>query len=151
MSQPAARHPERRHDPRVPAAFAVWLRPAESPRRTSGWMLDIAAGGAALLTPSDTTPAVGQRLEFAEMQTHDRTVREGAPPLPRFGRVLRHDESIGLTRRIAIKFESDTPDALDTATAQQSCATAPRTKAVPVAPPMPDVPGLTPIKHLPQT
>jgi len=149
VSQPATVQTERRHDPRVPAAFAVWLRPADSERRTSSWMLDIAAGGAAMLTPTDTTPPVGQRLEFTEMQTHDRMVREGMPPLPRFGRVLRHDESIGLTRRIAVKFESDTPDNLRTTESKLRRASAPRSKSVPVAPPMPEVPGLKAVKTQP--
>lgn len=64
--------------------------------------------GAAFLTATDEAPLVGARIEFIEMQTPDRMVREDAGPLPRFARVLRHDGASGLTRRIAVQFEADT-------------------------------------------
>lgn len=70
-------------------------------------MLDLSAGGAALLTSFDNAPPVGDRIQLLEMQTRDPLVRDGAPPLPMTARVLRHDDSRGLTRRIAVRFEAD--------------------------------------------
>lgn len=107
MQQPAAAWTERRTDPRRPQAFAFWIRPAQGRSRTSAWMLNISAGGAAFLSPAANAPPVGQRIALAEMQTQDRLVREEAAPLPMFARVLRHDDSGGVTQRLAIRFEAD--------------------------------------------
>jgi hypothetical protein len=98
---------ERRSEPRYPKAFAFWVRPLGTMQRTSAWMLDMSTRGAAFLTATDEAPLVGARIEFIEMQTPDRMVREDAGPLPRFARVLRHDGASGLTRRVAVQFEAD--------------------------------------------
>ena len=109
---------ERRRDPREPKAFALWLRPENSDRRTSAWMIDMSAGGAALLTAAERAPAVGTRVHLLEMHSHDQFVRDGLAALPLFGRVLRHDDTPGLTRRIAVRFEADN----DALLAGQQCA-----------------------------
>ncbi len=107
MPQPAHSEPERRRDHREPKAFALWLRSERNVRCVSAWMLDLSAGGAALLTPFEKAPPIGDRIQLLEMPTHDPLVRDGAPPLPMFARVLRHDDSRGLTRRIAVRFEAE--------------------------------------------
>ncbi len=103
---------ERRKDPRFPRAFAFWFRHEGRPQRISAWMLNVSAGGAAFLTPADQVPPVGQRIELIEMPTTDPMVREDAGTLPRAARVLRHDPGDGPTRKVAVRFESDTPDPL---------------------------------------
>lgn len=70
-------------------------------------MLDMSAGGAAFIAPTTGLPAVGDRLEFAEMPVRDRFVREDAAPLPQFGRVVRLDHVTPVTSRIAVRFEVD--------------------------------------------
>jgi len=133
VEQRAAGETERRRDPRSPRAFAFWLRPEHAARRVSGWMLDVSAGGAAFLTAAGEAPPIGVRVELSEMPTRDRVVREDAQPLPRFGRVLRHDEPSGVTRRIAVRFEADVESA-----AQCSHSRAvQRVRTAPVPPPVP--------------
>lgn len=107
MRQPSQAKPERRSEPRQPKAFALWLRPDGSPQPISAWMLDACSGGAAVLTGVDRVPAVGRRLELLEMPSGDPTVREQGGQLPRFARVLRHDDSDGMVRRVALRFEAD--------------------------------------------
>lgn len=107
MEQPNRLLFERRSDPRQPRAFAFWIRPVGQHRRVSAWMLDVSAGGAALLTSATHAPPVGTRIELMEMLCADRIVREGAAPLPTYARVIRHDHPEGVTRRIAVQFEAD--------------------------------------------
>jgi hypothetical protein len=133
--QTAQQASERRRDPREPKAFALWLRPENDERCTSAWMLNLSAGGAALLTDASRTPVVGQRVQLVEMYTHDQFVREGLGPLPRYGRVLRHDDNPGLTRRIAIRFEADDHAHLVQKHRAVLTATCPRTKLGPLPPP----------------
>lgn len=145
MQQAAPTYSERRRDPRVPKAFALWLCPLPGARRLSAWMLDMSAGGAALLTDAREAPPVGQRVELSEMVTPDRIVREGATPLPRYARVIRHDDSDGLVRRIAVRFEADEP-AIERANERHTMVAAcPRPPlAPPVPPPRPLDPALLP-------
>lgn len=109
MLQEANNRPERRRHPRQPQAFAFWIRPEHSDGRISAWMLDVSAEGAAFLTSAGKAPAVGERVELIEMLTRDRTVREAACPLPAYARVTRHDDSDGVVRRVAARFEADQP------------------------------------------
>ncbi len=76
-------------------------------------MLNVSTGGAAFLTATDHAPPLGTLIQLKEMFSRDQTVREVNPPLPPFARVLRveHDD-YGTTRRVAIRFEADVPDAL---------------------------------------
>jgi len=135
VEQRVAVETERRRDPRIPRAFAFWLRPEHAARRVSGWMLDVSAGGAAFLTAAGEAPPVGVRVELSEMPTGDRVVREDAQPLPRFARVLRHDEPVGVTRRVAVRFEADVES--DERTRHDRAVRRVRTMAIPrpVAPP----------------
>jgi hypothetical protein len=96
---------DRRQHARTPRAFAFWIQPAHDVPRTSAWMLNTSAGGAAFLTASQDAPALGTRIELLEMLCHDRLVREDAGSLPRYARVLRHDETETLTCRVAVQFE----------------------------------------------
>jgi hypothetical protein len=107
VQQQADNEVERRADVRQPAAFAFWIQPARRDPRFAAWMLNLSAGGAAFLTAADDAPALGERLELLEMATTDRVVRNDARELPRFARVLRHDDSEGVTRRVAVRFEAD--------------------------------------------
>ena len=107
MRQPEPASIERRREPREPRGFAFWFRSDCDAERSSAWMLDVSTEGAALLTAVAQAPPVGQRIELLEMRAHDRLVREGSTPPARFARVLRHDEVVGITRRVAIRFESD--------------------------------------------
>ncbi len=130
---------ERRRDVRRPRAFAFWLRPEHAARRASGWMLDVSAGGAAFLTAAGEAPPVGVRVELTEMPTADRVVREDAQPLPRFARVLRHDEPLGVTRRVAVRFEADVESDEQTCRAR----TVRRARTIAIPPPVPP-PAATP-------
>ena len=138
MRQPAYPGRDRRSDPRQPMAFAFWIRPVGSAARHSAWLLDVSAGGAACLVPADQVPAVGRRVEFVEMPTIDPLVRAGTLLLPAFARVLRHDEQEGLTRRVAVRFETDAQAPLDTRRDRAALARRPRVRAaLPAPPPVP--------------
>lgn len=113
MGQRPSTWVERRSEPRYPKAFAFWIRPLGALQRTSAWMLDLSTRGAAFLAPAAEVPAVGARIELIEMLSPDRLVREGAGPLPPFARVLRHDDAQGVTRRVAVRFETDARAATD--------------------------------------
>ena len=111
MSHPSRFIEDRRRHPRRPAAYAFWVQRTDVPTRLSAWMLDISSSGAAFLAACEHTPRVGERLELAEMHSADPFVREGALPLPPVARVVRLDESAGVTRRVAVRFvcEVDVP------------------------------------------
>lgn len=145
MRQHAPVATERRRDPRIPKAFALWLRPLPGTDRLSAWMLDMSAGGAAMLTSAQKAPLVGQRVELSEMVTPDRIVREGAAPLPRYARVIRHDDSAGELRRIAVRFEADQPAVARARERHTMTAVCPRPPvAMPPPPPLPFDPALAP-------
>lgn len=144
---PTAFATDRRRDPREPKAFAFWIRRLETMRRTSAWMLDMSRGGAAFLVASDEAPPVGERVELIEMLTTDREVREGAMPLPRFARVLRHDGTGEPTQKVAVRFESDADVALDDLVARRAQAFRLKTRIAPIPPPIaapPSVPLVPP-------
>ena len=104
-------------------------------------MLNESTGGAAFLTASGEVPPIGARVELIEMPSPDPLVRAGAGPLPRFGRVIRHDAGDGLTRRVAVRFEADRPArrcALDDRTTP---AVRWRSKSVRTVPPLADRDG----------
>lgn len=103
---------ERRRERRWPAAFAFWFQPDATDERTSAWMLNISSQGAAFLTAAAEAPVVGQRLRLLEMLAHDRVVRQAHGLLSRFARVLRIDDTEGVTRRVAVRFEADVSAAL---------------------------------------
>lgn len=139
VRQPVPIPTERRKDPRYPQAFAFWICPEEGYPRTSAWMLDMSAGGAAFLTAAAEAPPIGARIRLVEMQTHDRLVREGAVTLPAFARVLRHDGGEGLTRRVAVRFESDAQLPIDPLKRRTAAAVCPHSPSTPPLPP----PGVT--------
>ena len=96
-------------------------------------MLDESTGGAAFLTAATEIPPLGARVELLEMSTTDAFVREGAGPLPRFARVIRHDAGDGLTRRVAVRFEADTSAPVQTLEKRTVAAVRQRSKtALPV-------------------
>lgn len=136
QTQPAS-FVERRRDPREPKAFAFWIRRLDTMRRTSAWMLDMSIGGAAFLVDAVDAPPVGERIELLEMLTADREVREGSLPLPRFARILRHDEAQGITTKIAAQFESDANVPLGEMMARRAAAFRLKTRIAPIAPPSP--------------
>ena len=107
MPQPSRFAEDRRRHPRRPAAYTFWVQRTEVRARLGAWMLDISSSGAAFLATNENAPRVGERLELAEMYSADRFVREGALPLPPVARVVRVDESAGVTRRIAVRFVSE--------------------------------------------
>lgn len=136
MTQHAYAGVDRRKDPRHPAAFAFWIRNPRNDHRTSAWMLDISAGGAAFLTPAEETPPVGRRLELSEMSTIDRLVRDDAGPLPRYARVVRHDSSRGVTQRVAVRFEVDVRAPLTVAEQREVTAARSEPAIPPALPPL---------------
>lgn len=111
MSQHLRFSEDRRRHPRRPAAYTFWVQRTDVRTRSGAWMLDISSSGAAFLATSEHAPRVGERLELAEMHSADRFVRDGALPLPPVARVVRVDESAGVTRRVAVRFicEVDMP------------------------------------------
>lgn len=102
-------------------------------------MLDVCVEGAAFLTSASEAPEIGERVELIEMPTRDRMVREGAGPLPRYARVLRHDEQMGLTRRIAVKFEAEQRVGLDSKNAQGITREVPLPKSGLLPPPLAEI------------
>lgn len=114
MPQPLDQYYERRDDPRQSAAFAFWFQPTDGETRSSAWMLNHSAGGAAFLTAAPEAPLVGERIRLSEMHSPDRLVREENPPLPAYARVIRRHDEDGVTRRVAIRFEADTSAELAT-------------------------------------
>lgn len=144
MQQLHSTRSERRRDVRQVKAFAFWIEPEYSGRRISAWMLDVSAGGAAFLTAAEEAPLVGTRLALAEMHTHDRFVREGASPLPAFARVLRHDDGQGLTRRVAVRFETEARAVLKARVRRRATAVCPRGPLMWPPPPQAG-PGVRPV------
>lgn len=53
---------ERRREPRHGVSLPVWWRGPGQVNPGHGWMLDISGHGAAMLTPQENAPAVGDRL-----------------------------------------------------------------------------------------
>ncbi len=102
-------------------------------------MLDISTKGAAFLTPAAEVPAVGMRIELIEMQSPDPLVREDAGPLPRYARVLRHDDAQGITRRVAVRFETDSRSPMDVRHERVATMICPRPPGAPLLVP----PGIT--------
>ncbi|GEM_PF-1677104 len=144
MSQPLSVRIERRRQPRQTKAFAFWFRRPDGEQRSSGWMLDMSAGGAAFLTTPEEVPPVGERIELIEMQTSHPVVREDAAPLPPFARVLRHDDPEGALRRVAVRFETDARACPGQPEAQGAVAARPRPVCRSlVPPPLAALPGVT--------
>lgn len=137
MRQPEPSPVERRREPRAPKAFAFWFRAECSATRTSAWMLDVSTEGAAILTAAAEVPPVGQRVELLEMPARDRLVREDSAPPARFARVLRHDDVEGLTRRVALKFESDVRTPRTQPDQRLASASLDRSRVAPPPPPTP--------------
>jgi len=107
MLQPPSAVEERRHEPRRPAACAIWYRPTDDVAPRSAWLTDICTRGAAFLVPTGEAPAPGQRLELSPMHTDSRLVREGTPVLPPAARVLRVEPTDAPTRKGAVCFEPE--------------------------------------------
>ncbi len=95
-----------------------------------------------MLTAACDAPPVGERVELVEMLTTDRMVRDGATNLPRFARVLRHDDMEGLTRRIAVRFEADADEPRTTLKQRVATATMKRSCVAPIPPPSPTADGI---------
>ena len=95
-----------------------------------------------MLTAACDAPPVGERVELIEMQTTDRMVRDGATNLPRFARVLRHDDMEGLTRRIAVRFETNADEPRTTLKQRAATATMNRSRIAPIPPPSPSLNGI---------
>jgi hypothetical protein len=138
MQQPGPPFVERRRDPRYPKAFALWLRRPETGERISGWMLNVSAGGAALLVPADRVPPIGALVELCEMHTTDPLVRETSCPLPPRGRVIRHDGQTGLTRRVAVQFEASAAEPLQSRETQSTMVFRSAPQPPPPPPPVAD-------------
>ena len=135
MSQAADQSPERRCEPRRPAAFAFWFEPEPGRGRASAWMLEMAGRSAAFLTATVDAPPPGSRLRLVEMHSQDRMVREGSPALPRFARVLRVDGAPGVTRRVAVRFEADADTPKPHAQTWRFVTSCPQEPGWPVPPP----------------
>jgi hypothetical protein len=153
MSQPSMIQPERRSEPRRPAAFGFWFQRPQTDR-AAAWMLNLSARGAAFLAAADDVPRVGEQLKLAEMHSAKRSVREAAEALPAFARVLRVDDPGAPTRRVAVRLEADTADSLAVRPSGQIAAwrSAPRarTRGEPfLDPPAPDDPTREPFAALP--
>jgi len=89
-----------------------------------------------LLVPADRVPPIGARVELCEMHTTDPLVRETSCPLPPRGRVIRHDGQTGLTRRVAVQFEADTAEPLQSRSAQHAIMSRPEPQAPLIPPPV---------------
>ena len=140
MSQAPRPIPERRRECRRPTAFAFWFERRPRAERASGWMLESAASSASFLTAASAAPALGARLQLVEMFSRDRLVREDGPELPRFARVVRVEEPDGATRRVAVRFEAESPARTAARQSDRSAATCSREPAVSAPPPPPLVP-----------
>ena len=64
-------------------------------------------------------------------------MRENAAALPPLAKVLRHDDVQGTTRRIAVQFKTTETAELSNGREKPQDASAPISKVMPVAPPMP--------------
>lgn len=136
MQQPGPTSAERRAEPRLPKAFAFYFRHTDDQHRSSAWMLDSSGSGAAFLTAVEQAPPIGQWIELFEMPAHDRLVREDAGPLPRYARVLRHDEGLGMTRRVAVRFETPQHAVVARPRTRLASATQLAPRRTPIAPPL---------------
>ena len=110
--QPPQRLAQRRDNTQAGGTFTFWYRRPRAAKQVGAWMLNSGAKEAAFLTTAGDAPAVGERLELTGPDRTGRTTagrsRESEPHLPRFGRVVRLDTPQGITRRVAIRFESPT-------------------------------------------
>ncbi|TWT44683.1 hypothetical protein RAS1_10980 [Phycisphaerae bacterium RAS1] len=131
---PALKVAERRRDKRTPAAFGFWYQAGADAERRSAWMLNTSVGGAAFLTAAETAPAVEDLLLLTEMHTNDDLVREHAGGLPRAARVLRIEAGEGLTRRIAVRFETAAEAGLTSTQTRIEPRTLPQSLVPPIPP-----------------
>lgn len=97
---------DRRETPRLPAACGYWCRPVKSRRRIGAWMVNLSAGGAAMLVATEDTPGLGKRVVLAPMESDNLLVRNATPVTPTFGRIVRVEPADGPTCMIGIQFES---------------------------------------------
>jgi len=107
--QPTQRLAQRRAARPGPGSFTFWFRRPDSTRPIGAWMLNHDQQEAAFLTTAGDAPRIGEKLELTGLGLGRAATPEPIPPelvpLPRFGRVIRLDESRGVTRRVAIRFE----------------------------------------------
>jgi hypothetical protein len=105
---------QRRTAPTDAGTFTFWFRRPNAPAPVSAWMLKKEEEEAAFLTTASEAPKVGERLELSEQELLSRRVRgiadQGNPHMPRFGRVIRLDDTQGTTRRVAIRFEQESAE-----------------------------------------
>ncbi len=134
MSQ-ATQIRDRRSDRRLPAAFAFWFQPGPERPRASGWMLNISAGGASFLTSADSVPAADARIALREMFAPNWLIRQLSAELPAVARVLRVEDEAGMTRRVAVRFESQVTAAQQVRSQRTGTAQRRATRPAPVPPP----------------
>jgi hypothetical protein len=110
MRQSAQRLAERRSEAQQTGTFTFWFRRPQSAKPAGAWMLAQSREEAAFLTAAHDAPRVGEQLELSESCEANRAVRAvprgSASHLPRFGRVVCLDDPQGVTRRVAIRFDS---------------------------------------------
>lgn len=99
---------ERRGGARKPAAFTLWYQRAGRDDWLGGWAMNISSSGLAALVPPEESPRVGEVVRIVLMTLPAASASDAVPVrLPPTGRVVRLDAHDGMTRRIAIAFESD--------------------------------------------
>ena len=98
--QPTHRTVSRRSETKEDRAFSFWFRRPYGDKHVGAWMLSQSTGEASFLTSAPDAPKIGERLELTEPCD---TPAEGS--IPRFGRVVKLDESPGRARRVEIAFD----------------------------------------------
>lgn len=94
---------ERRRDPRTPAHLPILLKIEDNERTTPAQLLDLSAGGAALITTTYNAPSIGQRLDLQfEMPGNDE---DGEPRLRNETAIVMNSRSPerGVTR-VGVRF-----------------------------------------------
>lgn len=98
---------ERRCESRQDLSLPVWWRGPGQASPGHGWMLDVSGHGVAMLTPSDSCPAVGDRLNVSLVDPGEGPYNEISQYLLTRATVHRVEPISKSLERVALHFEDD--------------------------------------------
>ncbi len=97
---------ERRSEPRHATSLPVWWRGAGHVGTQHGWMLDLSGHGAAMLTPRQDCPVVGERVDVSLLDPNMAAGPGVSQSLLRRATVCRRESVAPSLERVALNFDS---------------------------------------------
>ncbi len=95
---------DRRREPRHAMSMPVWWRDPSGSASRRGLILDVSGHGASFLAPSESTPAVGDRLDLSLIGPDMGTESDVAGNLLSRATVYRLDDVAPSMKRVALHF-----------------------------------------------